>query len=145
MMNLMKQVTAVAAAATLLAVVAVPHAASAQSSTSQAYTTALVQVEPVSAPGEFDGRLKLTVTSDGIVNGYYFPAMGAGSIVPVVVGVQDGKYWMDIGGNTRLHIYAHLDKNGSLVGTATPTPYSLNMSHENLAETYSFVAKPVSN
>jgi len=145
MMNVMKQVTAVAAAATLLAVAAAPHPASAQSSTSQAYTTSLVQVEPISAPGEFDGRLKLTVTSDGIVNGYYFPAMGAGSIVAVVGGVQDGKYWMDIGGNTRLHIYAHLDKGGSLVGTATPTPFDLNMSHENLAETYSFVAKPTAN
>ena len=145
MMNIMKRATASAAAAALLTLAAAPHAVSAQTVTTQAYATALVQVEPVSAPGEFDGRLKLTVTSDGIVNGYYFPALGAGSIVPVVGGVQDGKYWMDIGGNTRLHIYAHLDKSGSLVGTATPTPYSLNTSHENLAETYSFVAKPVSN
>lgn len=145
MMNLMKQVTAVAAAATLLAVAAVPHPASAESSTSQAYTTALVQVAPISAPGEFDGRMKLTVSSNGIINGYYFPAAGAGSIVPVVGGVQDGKYWMDIGGNTRLHIYAQLDKSGSLVGTATPTPYTLNMSNEDLAETYSFVAKPTAN
>ena len=144
MMNIKKQVTAIAAAAALLAVVAVPHAASADSSTSQAYTTALVQVAPVSAPGEFDGRLKLTVTSDGILNGYYFPTE-AGTIVPVVGGVKDGQYWMDIGGSTRLHIYAHLDKGGSLVGTATPTPYRLNLSHDNLAETYSFVAKPAAN
>jgi hypothetical protein len=144
MMNTMKRVTAIAAAAALLAIAAVPHAASAQSSTSQAYTTALVQVAPVSAPGEFDGRLKITVTSSGIVNGYYFPT-GAGTIVPVVGGVSDGKYWMDIGGNTRLHIYAQMSKDGSLVGTATPTPYTLNQSHENLAETYSFVAKPTSD
>src|SRR6202035_5745994 len=107
------------------------------------YATALTQVEPVSAPGEFDGTLKLTVT-DGIVNGYYFPA-DEGTIVSVVGGEQNGQYWMDIGGNTRLHIYAKAGTDGSLVGTATPTPYALNMSHENLAETYAFVAKLTKN
>jgi hypothetical protein len=142
MMNFTKPFTAAIAATALAAMVASPVAASAHGvSTQMSYTTTLKQVEPMSAPGEFDGKLKLTVTSDGIVNGYYIPT-DAGSIVSVVGGERNGKYWMDIGGNTRLHIYAELGKDGSLIGTATPTPFALNQGHEDLAETYSFVAKP---
>jgi hypothetical protein len=146
MINLTKLFTTAVSSAALAAISLVsPISASALgSSTQTTYTTALTQVQPVSAPGEFDGTLKLTVTADGIVNGYYFPA-DEGTIVPVVGGEQNGQYWMDIGGNTRLHIYAKLGKDGSLVGTATPTPYALNMGHEELAETYSFVAKLSTN
>jgi hypothetical protein len=137
--------TAVSIAALAAVGVVFPMGVSAQSpSTQSTYTTALTQVQPVSAPGEFDGRLKLTVSADGIVNGFYFPA-DEGTIVAVVGGEQNGKYWMDIGGNTRLHIYAQAGKDGSLIGTATPTPYALNMGHEDLAETYSFVAKLTTN
>ncbi|HKW09548.1 MAG TPA: hypothetical protein VJO33_04160 [Gemmatimonadaceae bacterium] len=124
--------------------VSVAVAAAAQSGTSTTYTTALTQVEPVPASGEFDGRLKLTVTPDGIVSGYYFP-MDSGTIVSVVGGERNGKYWMDIGGRARLHIYAEREKDGSLVGTATPMPYSLYLGHENVLETYRFVARPAAN
>jgi hypothetical protein len=113
-------------------------------STRTIYTTALIQVEPVSGPGEFDGKLKLTVTSGGIVSGYYFPA-DEGTIVSVVGGEQNGKYWMDIGGDSRLHVYAKVGKDGSLVGTATPTMPNRNQKLGNRAESYSFVAKPVIN
>ncbi|HKW45728.1 MAG TPA: hypothetical protein VJN22_08720 [Candidatus Eremiobacteraceae bacterium] len=122
-------------------VVSGPIAVSAQSSTSAAYTTALTQIEPVPAPGEFDGRLKLTVTPDGIVSGYYFP-MDSGTIVSVVGGEKNGKYWMDIGGRTQLHVYAERVKDGSLVGTATPMPHSVYLGHESVVETFRFVAKP---
>jgi hypothetical protein len=136
-----KPFTAAAMAAALAAFVVTPAAASTPvTSMNASYTTALTQVAPVSIPGEFDGRLKLTVSPDGIVSGYYIPT-DEGSIVPVVGGVQNGKYWMDIGGDTRLHIYAEAGKDGSLVGTATPTPYEVNLGNENLAETYAFVAK----
>ena len=128
----------------LAAIVVAPVAASIPTTMNTSYTTALTQVEPVSAPGEFDGTLKLSVTTDGIVSGYYIP-VDEGTIVPVVGGVQNGKYWMDIGGNTQLHIYAESGKDGSLVGTATPTPFALNVGHENLAETYAFVAKLSTN
>ena len=145
MRNITRPFTAAALATALAAIMVSPVAASTPNATTTAsYSTALTQVEPVSAPGEFDGTLKLTVTPDGIVNGYYFPA-DEGTIVPVVGGEQNGKYWMDIGGNTRLHIYAKLGKDGSLVGTATPTPYALNVGHEDLAETYAFVAKLTPN
>jgi hypothetical protein len=144
MRNLKKPFTAAAMATALAALLVAPVAASTPTTTSTSYTTALTQVEPVSAPGEFDGTMKLSVTTDGIVSGYYIPA-DEGTIVPVVGGVQNGKYWMDIGGNTRLHIYAQAGKDGSLVGTATPTPYALNIGHENLAETYAFVAKLTTN
>ena len=145
MRNIVKPFTAAALAAALAAIMAAPVAASAPTTTTTAsYSTALTQVEPVSAPGEFDGTLKLTVTPDGIVNGYYFPA-DEGTIVPVVGGEQNGQYWMDIGGNTRLHIYAKAGADGSLVGTATPTPYVLDLGHESLAETYAFVAKLARN
>jgi hypothetical protein len=128
-------------ATALAAIVVAPVAASTPNTAmTKSYSTALTQVAPVSVPGEFDGILKLTVTADGIVNGYYFPA-DEGTIVPVVGGERDGKYWLDIDGNTRLHIYAEAGKDGSLVGTATPTPYAVNMGHEDLAETYAFVAK----
>jgi hypothetical protein len=102
----------------------------------------LTQVGPVSGAGEFDGKLRLTVTPDGIVSGYYFPA-DEGTIVSVVGGEQNGKYWMDIGGESRLHVYAKLGKDGSLVGTATPTLPDRNQKLGNRAETYSFVAKLV--
>jgi hypothetical protein len=144
MMNTIKYLTAAVAATALVAlaeIITMPVAAWAQTSTTQTtYTTALMQVEPVPAPGEFDGRLKLTVTSDGLVSGYYFPS-DSGTIVSVVGGEQNGRYWMDIGGNTQLHIYAELGKDGSLVGTATPTPPERGLKFENYAETYSFVAK----
>ena len=139
MRNLAKPFTAAAMATALAAIMVGPVAASTPSDTQAAYTTALTQVAPVSVPGEFDGTMKLTVTADGIVGGYYFPA-DEGTIVPVVGGERDGKYWFDIGGDTRLHIIAQAGKDGSLVGTATPTPLTQITGHDELTETFAFVA-----
>lgn len=141
---MMKHLTTAIVAAAVVAIsgpLAMPAPASASASTQTTYTTALTQVEPISAPGEFDGKLKLTVSSAGLVSGYYIPA-DSGSILTVVGGVQQGKYWMDIGGNAPLHITATLGKDGNLVGTATPSPFSRSQRYEAAAETYSFVAKP---
>jgi hypothetical protein len=141
---MMKHFTAAVAATALVAIsgaITMPAAASTSSATQISYTTSLTQVEPNSAPGEFDGKLKLTVSSAGLVSGYYFPA-DSGKIMSVVGGVSDGKYWMDIGGTAPLHITAALGKDGSLVGTATPSPFSRSQRYEAAAETYSFVAKP---
>lgn len=121
-----------------------PVAASTPTTMQTSYTTALTQVAPVSVPGEFDGSMKLTVTPDGIVSGYYFP-VDEGTIVPVVGGERDGKYWFDIGGDTRLHIDAQAGKDGTLVGTATPTPLTLTTGREDLTETFAFVAKLTTN
>jgi len=146
MMNSIRKVTVAVAATALVAlaeVITMSGGVLAQSqSTHMTYTTALTQVEPVPGAGEFDGKLKLTVTSGGIVSGYYFPA-DEGTIVSVVGGVQDGKYWMDLGGESRLHVYAKRGKDGSLVGTATPTMPDRGQKFGNHAETYSFVAKLV--
>ena len=146
MMNAIGKFTLMIAATALVAlgeVITMSGGVLAQSqSTRTTYTTSLIQVEPVTGPGEFDGKLKLTVTSDGIVSGFYFPA-DEGTIVAVVGGEQNGKYWMDIGGDSRLHVYAKVGKDGSLVGTATPTLPNRNQKLGNRAETYSFVAKPV--
>lgn len=141
---MMKHLTAAVATAAIVAIsgpLAMPAAASASATTQITYTTALVQVQPVMAPGEFDGKLNLTVSSGGLVSGYYIPA-DTGRIQQVVGGVKDGNYWMDIGGNAPLHITATLGKDGSLVGTATPSPFSRSQRYEAAAETYSFVAKP---
>ncbi|HEY5095642.1 MAG TPA: hypothetical protein VII69_11035 [Candidatus Eremiobacteraceae bacterium] len=141
---MMKRFTAAVAATALVAIsgaITMPAAASASSATQMSYTTTLMQVEPISAPGEFDGKLKLTVSSAGLVSGYYIPA-DSGQIMSVVGGVADSKYWMDIGGTAPLHIIASLGKDGSLVGTATPSPFSRSQRYEAAAETYSFVAKP---
>ena len=68
---MMKHFTAAVAATALVAIsgpLAMPAAASASATTQITYTTALTQVEPVSAPGEFDGKLNLTVSSGGLVS-----------------------------------------------------------------------------
>jgi|GEM_PF-860846 len=141
---MMKHFTAAVATAAIVAIsgsLAMPVAAFASAASQITYITALTQVRPVMAPGEFDGKLNLSVSSGGLVSGYYIPA-DTGSIQQVVGGVKDGKYWMDIGGNSPLHVTATLGKDGSLVGTATPSPFSRSQRFEAAAETYSFVAKP---
>src|SRR5581483_7679450 len=92
----------VAACAGLLALGALPiagQAATAEPSTT--YTTALTQTYGSLAP--YTGSLKLTVGSDGIVRGYYFPADYSASYIPVTGGRTGDRIWFDIGNDGQYH------------------------------------------
>lgn len=103
------------------------QAATAEPSTT--YTTALTQTYGSLAP--YTGSLKITVGSDGIVRGYYFPADYSASYIPVTGGRTGDRIWFDIGNDGQYHVIAHVS-NGQITGTAF-TPDNVQ---------YTFVAKP---
>lgn len=120
----------VAACAGLLALGALPIAGlAATAEPSTTYTTALTQTYGSLAP--YTGSLKLTVGSDGIVRGYYFPADYSASYIPVTGGRTGDRIWFDIGNDGQYHVIARVS-NGQITGTAF-TP-------DNVL--YTFVAKP---
>lgn len=69
------------------------------------------------SPAPYTGSLKLTVTSGGIVRGYYFPSDYSSMYVPVVGGQTGDRIWFDIGNAGSVHIDGRV-KNGVIVGTA---------------------------
>jgi len=75
-------------------------------------TTTLTQQYGV---GEYDGTMDLTISSDGIVNGYYRP--NGERIVTVTGGVDssNGNIWLDFGFKGRLHVSGTL-QNGTIAG-----------------------------
>jgi hypothetical protein len=80
----------VAVGATLL----MPIGAQAASASRQyQLNTRIIEQRP--AVGEYDGTMQLTVTSDGIVSGFYRPSDGR--FVAVTGGVSDSTFWLDIG------------------------------------------------
>ncbi|HLJ83630.1 MAG TPA: hypothetical protein VKT51_05600 [Candidatus Eremiobacteraceae bacterium] len=105
------------------------------------YSTTITQVQPGPTAGEYDGKLQLSISPDGIISGYYIPEYD-GSFVPVTGGEQNGSYWLDIAGSTDLHIYGRVDTDGSLVGTATTMPDTNLDGTAPFTSTFSFVAKP---
>jgi hypothetical protein len=105
------------------------------------YSTTITQVQPGPTAGEYDGRLQLTISPDGIISGYYIPEYD-GNFVPVTGGEENGSYWLDIAGSTDLHISGRVDADGSLVGTATTMAGQDLEGVAPFADTYSFVAKP---
>jgi hypothetical protein len=105
------------------------------------YTTTITQVQPGPTAGEYDGKLQLTISPDGIISGYYIPEFD-GSFVPVSGGEENGSYWLDIAGPTDLHISGRVGADGSLVGTATTMPDENMDGATAFTNTYSFVAKP---
>src|SRR5579863_3584455 len=105
------------------------------------YSTTITQVQPGPTSGEYDGKLQLTISPDGIISGYYIPEYD-GSFVPVTGGEENGSYWLDIAGPTDLHITGHVGADGSLVGTATTMPDENADGATAFTDTYSFVAKP---
>jgi hypothetical protein len=105
------------------------------------YTTTIMQVQPGPTAGEYDGKLQITISPDGIISGYYIPEYD-GSFVPVSGGEENGSYWLDIAGPTDLHVTGRVGADGSLVGTATTMPDESADGAAAFTNTYSFVAKP---
>ena len=64
----------------------------------------------------WSGRLQLTMTPDGIINGFYRPD-GDQSFIPVTGGRNGENVWLDIGQTGRLHVTGTLQR-GQIVGTA---------------------------
>lgn len=144
-MNTMKIITAIGgtiAGLACAAVLTMPATALAQTTTAPTtYTTTLTQVQPGPSAGEFDGKLQLTISPDGIISGYYVPEYD-GNFVPVTGGEQNGSYWLDIAGPTDLHITGRVGDDGSLIGTATTVPGDRGDLVQPFTNTFSFVAKP---
>ena len=116
----------------------IPLAAFGESSTQVTYKTAMEETTPMSLRGYFPGTLKLTVTPNGSVQGWYFPDYGVPAI-PVSGSDQGGKYQLSIG-NGNLRVDAVKEANGNLVGSAQRVlPVSLTFP-----KTFSFVATPTS-
>jgi hypothetical protein len=109
--------TGLALAATLLAL-ALPASAFAAAAqpTTQSYTTTLSDWNYGGMAYPYAGQLKLQVSPDGIISGWY---TNDNTLLPVpVIGGRNGdNLWLDIGDMGRLHVNAHL-QDGKLVGTA---------------------------
>jgi hypothetical protein len=105
------------------------------------YTTRLERTGPATLPGiyYFRGSLTLTVGSDGIAHGWY--RQEDGGFVPVEGSLKDGHFWLDVGDNGALQIYAVREPNGTLDGTAT----NVGSSRNPVPSTFSFVAQPAAN
>jgi hypothetical protein len=123
------------------------------------YETAITAV--YGSPYPIAGKLDISITSDGIVKGYYHNAYQKAFIQ--VVGGRDGNYiWFDIGPsnvdlglpggeNGRLHFIGTVSSDGSLHGQVWPnyTPNGMGNSAISPApsptenDQYLFAAKPV--
>jgi hypothetical protein len=123
----MKNQLRTAAAALGLLLAACLPAVSATQSTQ--YDTALTELYGSAAP--YTGTLKITVSADGIVHGYYFPSDGTALFIPVTGGQTGRSIWFDIGNDGMYHVNAQV-RDGSIVGTA--------LTPDNVP--YTFVAKP---
>jgi hypothetical protein len=65
--------------------------------------------------GEYDGRLHVTISSRGIVNGYYRPD-DSGRIFDVVGGLDGQKIWLEVGNRGSFVIDGTL-VDGKIVGS----------------------------
>lgn len=64
----------------------------------------------------WSGKLQLTITPDGIINGYYRPDDNQ-AFIPVTGGRDGQNVWLEIGQMGRLHVTGTLQR-GRIVGTA---------------------------
>jgi hypothetical protein len=135
-----KVITATAVAVTLAFAAGTPVQGSAVSTyryvaTSQkTFATTMTQVEPSLAYGVLTGVLKVSITKNGMVSGWYIADYGSGDFVPVIGNIKEGKLWLDIGDNGRLRVTADVRKGWKIVGTAVdlnvlsgpPVAYTFN-------------------
>ena len=64
------------------------------------------------------GLLKLTLTNDGFINGFYTPP-GTARLIPVVGGRNGSELWFDIGDSSRAtHVTGTLH-DGTITGSAS--------------------------
>lgn len=79
-----------------------------------AYATSLT--EQFGSPIPWTGTLQLTVSPDGIINGYYRPS-GDANLIEVTGGRTGANLWLDIGTSGDLHVTATM-RGARMVGTA---------------------------
>jgi hypothetical protein len=125
-------------AAALAAVLCAPAASFADSPTTKTYTTTLTQSVPRAFDGGYSGRLMLTMTPGGIIQGWYIPDEDS-TFIAVTCGSNNGKFWFDIGTRNQLHVEGNIQKDGSLIGSALPL--SAEITEQPMS--FSFVAKPL--
>jgi hypothetical protein len=116
-MKSMKHFGTILATAVGLLVLAGAPAGAVGTSTSapQTFNAALVPVNP-SAAGQIEGVLRIRITPDGFINGYYRMDDRGGAMRPVVGGLQGERIWLDIGsGFNAMHVDGTYD-NGKIVG-----------------------------
>lgn len=112
----MRRLFQAAAACTGLLTAAVPVVSNAASAASTShYSTAMTSLYGSNVP--YTGTLDLTVNSDGIIRGYYFPADQSSMFVPVVGGRTGDRIWFDIGNSGSVHVDGRVQA-GVIVGTA---------------------------
>lgn len=100
-------------------IVGLPIASRADSGARQTtYTTTLTESQPMPSYAPYGGQLRLTVASGGEVNGWYIPDDQT-NFIPVTGGMQNGQMWLTVGNAGDLRIVATVEKDGSLVGSAT--------------------------
>lgn len=128
--------------AALAAVLAASSATYADTAGSEkTFATSLTQTGPAASSGSYTGSLRMTISSDGLVNGWYIPA-DQPSFIPVVGGSADGKIWFDIGTAQPLHVEGSIQKDGSLAGSATEFGASqMALEDQPFPATFDFVAK----
>jgi hypothetical protein len=97
---------ALTGAAPALAVPAMPNRA-----TIIQYTTRIV---PQLGVGEYDGRMTLTLNSNGIVNGTYIPDSGGPRVV--TGGFNGDQVWLDFGFMGKLHMTGKFKNGRRIVG-----------------------------
>ena len=83
----------------------------------QTYVTSLTESGISASPVPYRGTLELTISSDGVVSGWYRPDYN-GSFIPVTGGERSGKLWLNIGESGQLQLTADVQKDGSLIGSA---------------------------
>jgi hypothetical protein len=125
------------------AVAALPVASVADTQSTQNYATVLTQTGPAAEFSSFTGVLKLSVSSNGIVQGWYMPDY-ATYFIPVTGSSKDGRLWLSIGESGQLQVNASVQRGGKIVGSAFETGPPLPGSVQGPA-TYNFVANPKAN
>jgi len=119
---------------------ATPIAQADTASAATYYTTVMTQTLPVPSGGVFPGKLNITISSDGVVSGWYSPDY-EGATVSVAGGREGDQLWLDFGDFGAVRILATLQKDGTIVGTAAGLGASTLLPLDSPAR-YSFVATP---
>jgi len=134
-------ILACAAALSGTALAIAPSASLASASTqTRSYDTVMTQTLPLPSAGAIVGKMTLSVSDDGTINGSYIPA-DAGPPVEVTGGTRGSELWLEIGSMGSLRIYGAMNGDGTITGTATQYP-SIGSDYTGEPPAFSFVAKP---
>jgi len=126
---------------TALAIAPSASLASAATQT-HSYNTVMTQTEPLSSAGAIVGKMTLSMSTDGAINGWYIPA-DAGPPVAVTGGTRGSELWLEIGSTGSLRIDGAMNSDGTIAGTAAQFP-SIGSEDASVPPAFSFVATPSS-